>query len=103
MRRRGALAFLIVATVAVMPSRAAGTLNLSRDLVALGIADQNLVPNQPSLDARPLFSAALSYATSHGISVMTVDPGNYYFLTPIPSATDRYTSLFQVSDLTIDW
>src|SRR5215831_5796092 len=31
------------------------TLNLSQDLVSLGIASTNMVPNQPSLDAGPLF------------------------------------------------
>jgi hypothetical protein len=34
------------------------TLNMSHDLVTLGIAGQNLTPNNPSLDARPLIQAA---------------------------------------------
>jgi hypothetical protein len=34
---------------------AAQVLNMSHDLVPLGIASQNLMPNNPSLDARPLF------------------------------------------------
>ena len=38
------------------------TLNLSRDLQSLGIAKQNLQPNNPNQDARPLFQAALAYA-----------------------------------------
>src|ERR1700722_1583988 len=57
------------------------TLNLSRDLVRLGIASQNLVPDNPNLDARPLFQAALKYVAQHHTSILTVDHGSYYFLT----------------------
>ena len=57
------------------------SINLSHDLVRLGIAPQNLPPNSPSVDARPLFQAALQYAGSHGIQLVTLDRGAYYFLT----------------------
>jgi hypothetical protein len=78
------------------------SLNLSLDLVPLGIATHNLVPDSPSLDARPLFEAGVQYAQNHHIPVLTVDRGSYYFLTPASGTTDRYTDLFQISDLTID-
>jgi hypothetical protein len=82
-------------------STAQGTkLNLSRDLVALGIASQNLAPNQPMLDARPLFDAAIGYIRSHSISALTLDKGDYYFLTSDdPTA---YLNIVQLSNLTID-
>jgi hypothetical protein len=56
------------------------TLNLSRDLVNLGIASTNMVPNQPSLDAGPLLQSGVGYATSHQIGRVIADPGTYYFL-----------------------
>ncbi|HKF58685.1 MAG TPA: hypothetical protein VKJ45_24810, partial [Blastocatellia bacterium] len=62
-------------------SASAVTLNLSRDLVRLGIAAQNLTPNNPSLDAGPLFQAAIQYIGNNPVQVLTVDPGSYYFLT----------------------
>jgi hypothetical protein len=37
-------------------------LNMSTDLVRLGIASSNLMPNQPSVDAGPLFFHAVGYA-----------------------------------------
>ena len=57
----------------------ATTLNLSQDLVALGIAGSNMVPNQPALDAGPLFMAGVAYARNHGITTVVTDPGTYYF------------------------
>jgi hypothetical protein len=56
------------------------TLNLSQDLTTLGIAGTNMVPNQPSLDAGPLFMAGVNYAKANGISTVVADPGAYYFL-----------------------
>ena len=38
------------------------TINLSHDLIRMGIASENLAPDSPSTDARPLFQAALAYA-----------------------------------------
>jgi hypothetical protein len=57
-----------------------GTLNLSQDLVTLGIAATNMVPNQPSLDAGPLLQSGVGYAMANGIGVVVADPGSYYFL-----------------------
>jgi hypothetical protein len=75
-------------------------LNLSHDLVTLGIASQNLVPNQPSLDARPLFQAALQYAQQHTVQLLTLDQGNYYFLTP--QNPSNYLRFLGLSNLTVD-
>ena len=44
------------------------TLNLSQDLVALGIASTNMLPNQPALDAGPLLNKGVGYAMAHQIS-----------------------------------
>ena len=75
-------------------------LNLSHDLVRLGIAVSNLPPDSPTTDARPLFQAALQYAASHPIHRMTVDHGAYYFLTP--EDTSAYLRLTSLSNLTVD-
>ncbi|MGA3025707.1 MAG: right-handed parallel beta-helix repeat-containing protein [Bryobacteraceae bacterium] len=75
-------------------------INVSHDLVTLGIASQNLAPNNRNLDARPLFQAALDFALQNGIDRVTADPGAYYFLTP--GAPDRYMSIDGYSGLTID-
>ena len=76
-------------------------LNLSRDLVRLGIASKNLAPNQPSFDARPLFQATLQYVKTHHTPFLTVDPGAYYFLTPQQS--NAYLSFPALSNLTVDF
>jgi hypothetical protein len=76
------------------------SLNLSHDLTTFGIAAQNLVPNQPTLDARPLLRAALDYAQVHHVSIITVDKGNYYVLSA--DGRDRFLNIYHMSDLTID-
>jgi hypothetical protein len=76
------------------------TINLSHDLVRLGIASNNLRPDSPAIDARPLFQAALAYARSHPVNVITVDRGAYYFLTP--QDAQAYLSFSTLSNLTVD-
>jgi hypothetical protein len=76
------------------------TLNLSRDLVRLGIASENLVPDHPNLDVRPLFQAALKYVGQHHTSLVTLDHGAYYFLTP--QNTDTYLVFLNLTDLRVD-
>jgi hypothetical protein len=76
------------------------TVNLSRDLVPLGIASRNLPADDPAFDARPLFEAAVAYAADHHIERLTVDRGTYYFLTPEDAQT--YLRFPALSDLTID-
>jgi hypothetical protein len=79
---------------------AQSTLNMSQDLVKLGIASTNLVPNQPSLDAGPLFFRAVSYARVNPIDRVIADPGAYYFLSQqFPGAHVAWDKL---SNLTID-
>jgi uncharacterized protein (TIGR03437 family) len=76
------------------------TLNVSRDLVRLGIASTNLVPNQPALDAGPLLFRAVSYARVNPISRVIADPGAYYFLTLQFAAA--HVAWDKLSNLTID-
>jgi len=76
------------------------TLNMSHDLVALGIAGQNMTPNNPALDARPLFSASIQYARTQGVTLITADSGAYYFLTSENS--NYYLYLGSLTNLTID-
>jgi hypothetical protein len=83
-----------------LPAAEPTTLNLSTDLVRLGIADRNLAPDTPALDAQPLFLAAIQYIQNNPVKVLTADPGSYYFLT---SKTPTQYLIFQsVSDLTVD-
>ena len=79
-----------------------GSLNLSRDLVTLGIASRNMVPNDPTLDAAALFQLGVEYAQSHHLSRVTVDRGSYYFLATRPQQPDRYTNLYSLSNMVID-
>ena len=76
------------------------TLNLSRDLVALGIAGSNMVPNQPTLDAGPLFMAGVAYAKSHGITTVATDPGTYYFLSTVDNT---HVMVVGIDNMTIDF
>jgi hypothetical protein len=76
------------------------TINLSRDLVRLGIASANLYPDQPAVDARPPFEAALAYVKAHPVRRITLDRGAYYFLTP--QDTQTYLRFQSHSDLTVD-
>jgi hypothetical protein len=72
----------LLPVLAVLPRAALAqttTLNLSEDLVRLGIASTNIVPNQPTLDAGPLLTSGVSYATSHQIATVIADLGTYYF------------------------
>lgn len=81
--------------------RAGTTVNLSHDLVPLGIAAQNLTPNTPALDAQPLFAAAVQYAQNNAVDVLTADTGAYYFLTS-PNGV-QYEFLADLSGLTVDF
>ena len=76
------------------------TLNLSEDLVPLGIASTNMVPNQPSLDAGPLFFRAVSYAQNHQIGQVIADRGAYYFRSLQYSGA--HVAWDKLSNLTID-
>jgi hypothetical protein len=82
------------------PDKDTDTVNLSHDLVRLGIASRNLPPDSPASDARPLLQAALLYVQSHPVRRLTVDRGTYYFLTP--QNPQAYLSIRALSDLTMD-
>ena len=79
----------------------AQSLNISRDLVANGIASSNLIPDTPALDARPLVEAAVTYAVQKHIPLVTADPGAYYFLTLRNSST--HVLLTSATNVTLDW
>ena len=78
----------------------AQVLNMSHDLTMLGIATQNMTPNTPSLDARPLFQAAIHYVQSHAVQTLTLDTGAYYLLTNTQS--NAVLLFWQLSNLTVD-
>jgi hypothetical protein len=75
------------------------TLNMSRDLVRLGIGSANMTPNQPSLDSGPLFNNAVQYAQTNQIGKVVADPGAYYLASSVPGAA---VNLYQVDNMTID-
>ncbi len=77
---------------------AAQNLNLSQDLARLGIAGANMEPDRADLDSRPLFQAAIEYVRQRGITRVTLDPGNYYFLTT--QTNGRYIYLANLQDVT---
>ena len=89
---------LLVAASAVLGQSA--SLNVSHDLTGLKIAAQNMTPNVPDLDSRPLLEAAVQYAQAHSIPQITADPGSYYFLTGHPFGV--FLFLNGVHDLTLD-
>lgn len=83
------------------------TLNLSHDLVSLGIAANNMIPNQPSQDAGPLVRLGVAYAMTHQIGRVIADQGTYYFLSlenPFAHVQLGNTPTIQtVHDITIDF
>jgi uncharacterized protein (TIGR03437 family) len=76
---------------------------MSQDLVAKGIAISNLVPNTPSLDARPLVEAAAAYAQKNGYATIIANPGSYYFLSLHASGSPTHVLLSSTANLTIDF
>ena len=76
------------------------TLNLSRDLVTYGISGQNMTPDTPSLDARPLFEAGIAYAPKNHIPTVIADRGGYYFLSQ--NGAFRHALLSAITNVTVD-
>jgi uncharacterized protein (TIGR03437 family) len=76
------------------------SLNLSHDLVAKGIAAQNMTPNTPKLDSRPLFQAGVAYASRNNIPLVIADPGSYYFLTL--NSPYQHVYLNAINNVTVD-
>lgn len=87
---------LLVAVVLLAGVASAQELNLNLDLLPLGIS-ANLEPNRPDLDARPLLQAAIEYVRRQSITRVTLDPGDYYFLTTQPNG--RYIYLANLHDV----
>src|ERR1700722_19100800 len=95
---------IIFILVVILPVRSQGQtqiLNLSENLVSLGISAQNLAPNQPTLDAGPLVIQGVNYAVAARIPIVAVDPGAYYFLS-LQSST-AHVAFTNISNLTIDF
>ncbi|HLJ17134.1 MAG TPA: right-handed parallel beta-helix repeat-containing protein [Bryobacteraceae bacterium] len=78
----------------------AQVVNMSHDLISLGIATRNLAPNTPSLDARPLIQATIQYAQRHSVQKLTVDTGSYYLQSNMQS--NSVLIFPALSNLTVD-
>ena len=89
------LAFLLTAH-----GQTPAVLNVSHDLVASGIAKQNMTPDSPSLDSRPLLQAAIEYASANHIPTVTADRGKYYFLSQ--NSPYQHVFLRNVANVTVD-
>ncbi len=96
---REQIAGRVVLLVFLASPGASQTLNLSQDLVPLGIASTNMVPNQPSQDAGPLLTNGVAYAKTHGIPTVVADPGTYYFLS---LQDNTHVALNGIDNMTID-
>lgn len=91
------LAFLLIAALLLAVSASAQELNLSQDLARLGVG-ANMEADRPDLDSRPVFQAAIEYVRRQGITRVTLDPGDYYFLTT--QTNGRYIYLANLRDIT---
>ncbi len=91
------LAGLLVIAALLAASASAQELNLSKDLVRAGVGS-NMEPNRPDVDSRPVFQAAIEYVRRQGLTRVTLDPGDYYFLTT--QANGRYIYIANLSDVT---
>jgi uncharacterized protein (TIGR03437 family) len=98
--RASYLLSLIFAGCGIAFGQAPAVLNLSHDLVANGIAAQNMVPNSPSLDSRLLFTAGVAYASKNHIPSVTADRGSYYFLTQ--NSPYQHVFLNAIANVTVD-
>jgi len=85
------LNLLLLASVSAVAQTT--TLNLSADLVRLGIATANMAPNQPTLDSGPLLESGVRYATSHQMTRVIADTVSYYFLTPSTVSSGAHAAI----------
>ena len=94
------LLFLSLASLSAQTSQ----LNLSTDLVRLGIAASNLTPNQPTLDAGPLLESGVRYAVKNNLARVIADPGSYYFLSASTASSGAHAAFSgpTTASLTID-
>ncbi|HEV2687262.1 MAG TPA: hypothetical protein VGV35_01875 [Bryobacteraceae bacterium] len=91
---------LMLASTGSAFGQAPTVLNLSHDLVANKIASQNMTPDTPQLDSRPLFEAGVNYASRNHIATVIADRGRYYFLTQ--NGDYHHAVLNGVSNVTVD-
>ncbi|SEO26921.1 Right handed beta helix region [Mucilaginibacter gossypiicola] len=54
-------------------------IDVSTDLKKMGIAQQNMLPDNNTIDAGPLLEAAVIYAGKHNYNKVNVPAGTYYF------------------------
>lgn len=94
------LGALVWAGLLLAGSASAQELNLSQDLLRLGIS-ANMEPNRPDLDSRPLFQAAIEYVRRQSISRVILDPGDYYFLTT--QQNGRYLYVANLRDVRFEF
>ncbi len=91
----------LVALAMSLTATASGqVLNLSKDLVAMGIAGSNMTPDLCTLDSRPLFQAGVQYASAHGIPKVIAERGRYCFLSQ--NSSYQHVYLNQISNVTVD-
>ena len=81
---------LVILSGSVRLANAQETLNLSQDMLKLGISSTNMAPNQQTQDAGPLVQKGLQYAQSHNLKNVIADPGAYYFLS---KTSDCYVTI----------
>ena len=86
MRRLVATVLFVLALFSHGSAQTVTSINLSQDLVSLGIAGSNMLPNRADIDARPLWTAAMTYV-AEGIRVNSVHPG--FIDTPLTQAQAR--------------
>lgn len=91
----------IVLILAVQAWGTHRTLNISRDLVRLGIANRNAVPDRRNWDAAVPLRAAIGYALTHGVTQIVADRGAYYFTSR--QSPNRYIALRHAHDLALDF
>jgi hypothetical protein len=93
------VAFFLLLPICSVTAQTA--LNLSQDLVAMGIASSNMTPNQPALDAGPLLTSGVAYAVAHQIPSVIANPGTYYFLSV--QSNGAHVILNQPANVAIDF
>jgi uncharacterized protein (TIGR03437 family) len=99
-RKLFSAAALPALAMAISLSASSQVLNLSKDLVSLGIATQNMMPDMCALDSRPLFQAGIEYASAHGIPTVVAERGRYYFLSL--NSSYQHVYLNEISNVTVD-
>jgi len=92
--------YMVASTSSIGLSKADGSiLDVSTDLVSSGIAKQNMLPNDKSIDAGPLLQAAVIYAGKHNITTVKVPLGDYYFLS---TANNAHVYISNTNNVKID-